>query len=48
MNEVLSRPGWVNGNALALLIRDNGSTTNNQARNFEMGAPYIRLVLTWQ
>jgi uncharacterized protein YegL len=48
VNEVLSRPGWVNGNALALLIRDNGSTTNNQARNFEMGAPYIRLVLTWQ
>ena len=48
VNAVLNRGGWANGNALALLVRDNGSSTNNQARNFESGAPLIRLVLTWQ
>ncbi len=48
VNAVLNRAGWVNGNALALLIRDNGSSTNIQARNFELGAPVVRLVLTWQ
>ncbi|MCC7354553.1 MAG: hypothetical protein IT330_12470, partial [Anaerolineae bacterium] len=45
---VLGRAGWANGNALALLVRDNGSPTNFQARHFEAGAPFIRLVLTWQ
>jgi hypothetical protein len=48
VNAVLNRAGWANGNALALLIRDNGSSTNIQARNFELGAPVVRLVLTWQ
>ncbi|MCC7353414.1 MAG: hypothetical protein IT330_06605, partial [Anaerolineae bacterium] len=45
---VLARAGWANDNALALLVKDNGSATNFQARHFEAGAPFIKLVLTWQ
>ena len=45
---VLGRVGWANGHALALLVREDGSVSNFQARHFEAGAPFIRLVLTWQ
>lgn len=48
VNAIFNRPSWVNGNALVLLIKDNGSLSIRHARNFESGAPYVRLVLNWQ
>ena len=46
---IISRPGWVSGNPLAILFKDNGSSINavRALKSRNSGATYPQLVITY-
>lgn len=45
IQEVISREGWVHGNDLTILIRNNGATENHNAENWDSGV--TTLTVEW-
>ena len=46
IQEIISREGWVNGNALGILIKDNGSSSSlRQALSYDHGSSYPVLTI---